>query len=701
MDLENWKRLIKQVIGPGEFRQIALAFLHEHYRVSIVDTDGKGDRNIDAWIVLSPEPRVRIPAQFHAGKSQSWDQKLQGEVAALHASREAMPAEDPRRQDLLRLKFVCTQETDKTVAERRIEDLRTAYGISVEIFDAGAIASAALQNRGRLLQLLAECLPGATTDTAELPPSAREQLLRAFAFFHPQPAKFRADVAKSAIGTVLQRAATPMPRTSVLSEAAKLLNHGSASPLLERAIEHLQLEHCLVIEEPELSISPAFAAMTATAMKIAAADERDLHGKCVQALEPLLAKGTHHRGQRAARAVDAVFGDLGLLVRASVIESAVSPWVPRSVALTRRGSELQQRWRALERRLAAELDLDEQGLRQALTAVVTVVAAAPFAHNLAAAELFLRLTEFDADELPKALGPRANLRIVLDASICLPMFCACYDRPAPSWQTSLAADTLYRVLRSRGATVLVPSPYVEEMAAHLCKAWAFVDLIETQPELERSQNFFVAHYCAARGEHRSSAEFREFLTACGAGKPALEQWQQKRQIREAERTLASNLEEYGLQVVDVEVRDDDPRLADEPARDPILVRHDRAVVRWLGEQPAGTALCTADRWLQAVLGKLDITAADSAAMTDLLGLLRPSDAPLPFLTPLAIAQTLTEDHRQLAAAVWDELVALEGLKLADWKLRDRAKKFHKSWLAGHENTSGLSAEWLRFRDVPA
>lgn len=699
MNIDDWKRLVKQIVGPVEFREIALEFLHAHFHVPVHDTDGKGDGGIDAWIVLSAEPLLRMPAQFHAGKAHPWDQKLEEDVAKLHAAREALPADDAKRNDLRCLNFVCSQETDKTHAGRTVFRLLQRYEITVQIFDAGTIVSAAVQSRGRLLQLLAERLPGAPSDARKVLPSAREQVIRAFAFFHPNPAKFRWEVAKSVLGTVLQRAAGRMTRERLLAEASMLLHQGVPPLLLERALRNLQHEQLIVVEEPEVSIHPAFGAMTTTALRIADADEEGLREQCAAVLEPFLAKGTHHREVRARRAVDTIFGDLGLLVRTAVADRALSPLDPRALPQGRRDDETRQRWRAVEGRLAAELALDERGLRDAFAALVGVVAASPFAQSLAAAELFLQLTEYDAEDIPQVLGLKAPVRIALDASIALPMLCALYDRPALDWQTSLAAHALHQSLRSRGAGIVVPSLYVEEMAAHLIKAWEFEGLVETTPELARSRNFFVAHYCSTRGDDRCAAEFRRFLSACGAERPAAEQWQQKAQLRRAERELTARLMDYAIETAIVEMRLDDHKLPGEPTtRDDKVIRHDRAVVRWLVDEAPGTALCTADRWLQGVLGKRDVTAIDSAAMTDLLQLLRPLGATSRLLTPLAIAQTLTEEHRVLAAAIWDELVALEGAGLVDWELHERAKAFHARWVASQETTAELSAAWLQFRD---
>lgn len=693
MNLDEWVDLLKNVIGPGEFRPIAIEFLRNYYGGAIQYADGTGDGGVDAWVILNSEPSVRIPAQFHAGRGEPWDHKLSADVEVLRGFRERLAPDDPRRLDLSRVLFVCTQSPSALKVEELNAELQRAHGFSIQVFDARAIASSAIQTRGPLLDLLAQRLPGAGERAERELPDARDEMLLAFAFFHTQPTKYRWEVSKSAIATILHRNPGGMPQARLLDEAATLLRLSPPQPLLARALRNLEREQKVVLDGDAVRASPTLAQRTLTTLTIAATDEDKLRRQCEAALEPLLPKGVHHRTERARRAVAAIFGDLGVLVRNSVAERALG---------ARTDAEL-HRWQAIERRLANELTLDRSGVERAFGALVRVVADSPFARSLAAAELFLRITEHDADELARVLETPSPLRVVLDASIAMPMLCALYDLRASDWETSVAAHTLYGSLRGRGARLVVPSVYIEEIAAHLMKARAFAHIVETEAELERSRNFFVAHFCSTRelGEARSVAEFHRFLAAFGAPRacpgPGPSQVRERRRI---EHELTRILGRYGIEVADVLGRADDPELVGEPCREGVLLRHDRAVVRWLTEpETAGMLLCTADRWLQGVLSDYGVVALDSAALADLFELVRPAGTSRGLLTPLAIAQTLAEEDRVLAASVWDEIVALEDLRLADWRLIERAREFRTRWLAGQRDPSSLSTEWLAFRDA--
>ena len=89
---------------------------------------------------------------------------------------------------------------------------------------------------------------------------------------------------------------------------------------------------------------------------------------------------------------------------------------------------------------------------------MTAIAKEPFAKSLASAELFLRLTEHDAQELARALSGSSQ-HVLLDTTIALPMMCALFDEPVPTWKTSFAAHQPYHSLRARGARPVVASAH--------------------------------------------------------------------------------------------------------------------------------------------------------------------------------------------------------------------------------------------------
>jgi hypothetical protein len=694
---DEWVDLIKTTIGPPEFKGIGLEFLREHFSRAVLYTDGKGDGGVDAWVVLQSEPQVRLAGQFHAGKSQEWDAKLEGDLRAFCAYRDSLREDDVARQDFKRLFFVTSQVTDATYVELRTQELFDTWAVRVTVCDARAIAALALENKAGLWRLLARRVPGYDA-TATPTLSARDEALLAFSFFHEEPAKYRWAVAKSAIATVLHRHAGELPRAELAAQSASLLQLAETPRLIERSLRDLCSEELIEIDGDTVRAKAALLESTRASLTLASDEQKRLRARCVEVLEPLVPKGRHRRNEVATRAVGAIFDDLGLLVQSPIAEQVLYAVDPSKQPRSRYERDAFVRWKSAVLRVEQELGADEQGHR-CLEAVVREIAASPFAKSLAAAELFLRLTEHDAPELTQALTASSQC-VLLDSSVALPMVCALFDQPVVSWKTSLAASELHGALRSRGTRCVVPSVYLEEMAAHLLNARAFAEVIESESDLERSHNYFVAHFCSLRGGARTEREFTQFLGDFGAPRATTMSWPDER--RRVEHALRAILTRYGIEVERVDEGADDPKLPGEPTkRDAVLLRHDRAVVRelqrWSKAAPRWL-VCTADGWLRTVLNERDIVAVDNIGLADLLELVRPDDTPRPLLSPLELASSIGEQEREQAGSVWDAIVAIEGSALRDRELVRRAREFRAAWLTGRGDLD-LANAWQHFRDT--
>jgi len=311
----------------------------------------------------------------------------------------------------------------------------------------------------------------------------------------------------------------------------------------------------------------------------------------------------------------------------------------------------------------------------------------------------MRLTEHDAHEYQQAL--EVSDRVMIDTSIALPMICARFDEPVTDWPTSAAALDLHALLLDRGVRCVLPSVYLEEVAAHLLNARSFADIVEEEG-LERSKNYFVAHYCSKRplgGALRSRSDFLAFLGDFGARPARGDPWLDER--RRAERSLQDIFLRYSFDVEPIDEGDHDPKLRDEPPRDALLIRHDRAVVRTLrdgaGKGGKPWLVCTADGWLRGVFNDLEVVALDGVGLVDLLSLVRSSrgrDEPLN--SPLELASMLGEQEREEAAQVWETIVKLDSERLTDRELIRKARSFRESWLA--RPGDNVEEAWRRHRD---
>jgi hypothetical protein len=688
MHVDEWTRLVKQV-GPSRFKALAVAFLREHFRRPVVYTDGTGDGGVDAWVVLSEEPLQRRAVQMFAGESD-WVSKLEGDVRKLVELRKILPPE--RAADTRSLLFLCTQTPSAVKFEQVAEHLRATYDVAVRNFDARAIAGQALDKR-TVFELLSRELPAwGAKQTERL--GAHDEALLAFSLFHEAPSKFRWAVAKAAVATVLHRDGECEAET-LAAKAGDILGLAEARTLIERTVRNLANEQLVTRNGSLVAASDALTNRTKGTLACAESDRLTLVANCQKELEGSFPKGTHHRDHRAKALAEGIVEDLGVLVRSSTV-GAVAPHIASASKVQR---DTQERTRKLRDRLESELE--PTLATKALDQLIKVAAADPFARRLAEAELFVRLTRVEASELAQALQSD-RLRVMLDASVAMPLICAKYDRVAESWPVSVAASALHQVLTSRGATIIVPSVYREEIAVHLRNASNYAAAVGRESALARSGNYFVAHYCSTRGEEEQPSDgFLRFLEGFGGSpSPRLDEKEKRLAI---ERELTKVFLRYDIVVEAVDERDADAPLAGEPKRSDVLLRHDRAVVRTLASAEADTVLCTADTWLQATCADREILAVDSAALADLLGLVRPVQTPHPLVSPLALGAIFGDDQRTAAASVWDAIVSIEG-EAFDHELVLRAKAFRNEWLerrktAPHEaHDAALRDAWMTYRE---
>lgn len=702
MNLDEWVDLVKNTVGATEFNAIGVAFLRDRFGLAVQYTDGTGDGGVDAWVVLQSEPRVRAAAQFHAGKSEAWDKKLADDIVTFCAYRDSLAGDEPARQDFDHLYFVCTQTPSATAVALVARRIRAEHSVSVEVFDARAIASLAVQSHGGLWRLLAQRVPGYETHSRPLT-DPRDEALLAFSFFHDDPHKFRRAVARSALATVLHQRSGECARTVLLEESERLLRVSSPSRLVRYALRDLSSEQLVESDDDPIRATPALTNSTRASLALAASNKNALRETCVAAIGPLVPTGTHHRADVAQRTVDAVLGDLGVLVQYPIADEVLFAVDPSKQPRTRYEREAFKRWKTAASRVASELGRDTG--HDVLDALVTAIANDPFAKSLATAELFLRLAEYDAQEFERALSASSQ-HVLLDTTIALPMMCALFDEPVPAWKTSFAAHELYDSLRARGARPVIASAHVEEIASHLLNARGFADAIELEFDLSRSRNFFVAHFCSLRAGDRSSGRtrdnFLEFLRDFGvpSANPR-HSWQDLRSL--VEQNVRSIVDRYSIEVADVsEFRTDVP-LPNEPVREDTVLRHDRAVVSALqqwSKRSVQWLVCSADVWLRGALNEREIVALDSVGLVDLLELVRPTKTARTLLSPIDLASSIHEQEREAAAAVWDAIVRTERENLRDREIVRKARAFRDVWLAARRNIDGeVSDAWASFRDT--
>jgi hypothetical protein len=233
-------------------------------------------------------------------------------------------------------------------------------------------------------------------------------------------------------------------------------------------------------------------------------------------------------------------------------------------------------------------------------------------------------------DIYRALGGRSDVTMVLDTSVALPMLFGLEFRAVTS-RYSLGASTLSEVCRAHTIPMLVPRPYVNEMASHGLKAIEFLESYDALPDdikpfLRGSGNAYLSHYSHVHTALLASGtnlSLNDFLSAFGISKGA--------SIRKVENRIISLLEAHGFTIgmtsyYDSDVRD---RIAEAKSKyeSKIIIEHDAAVcTNLINDSAKGYILATWDKVMIDIVQGLARVYADSPSrVTDFLALIEGVD----------------------------------------------------------------------------
>ncbi|WP_294250345.1 hypothetical protein [uncultured Sphingomonas sp.] len=226
-------------------------------------------------------------------------------------------------------------------------------------------------------------------------------------------------------------------------------------------------------------------------------------------------------------------------------------------------------------------------------------------------------------DIYRALGNRTNLTMVLDTSVALPMLFGLEFKAVTS-RYSVGASTLLEVCRSHEIPMMVPRPYVNEMASHGIRALEFLESYDALPEdlrpfLRGSGNAFLSHFSHIEGAMARSGvklTLSEFLRAFGLTKDV--------SLRRVENRMLSLLESHSINTGMNSYYDADVRLQIADKKSPHeakhILDHDAAVcTNLINDSERGYILATWDKVLIEVVQGLARVYADSPArVTDFL-----------------------------------------------------------------------------------
>jgi hypothetical protein len=488
MRLDSLSRLI-EASDFLSFREIALKCLALKGYREVALTDGWRDGGTDVRTFdLPPNP---TPIAFQITVEWDWKAKLRADARKVKANLK-----------LEHMTLMTSRRVPEAEFHGEAENLWRELGVRVTKIDSQAIASAFFL-AGKSTLVLESVGIEVSGPGAKPARTVRSDAAYSFVFFGKETHRFREAIVESAVISVLAR--NPRcAREKTVAEVATLLalpesQHGQVDAVIDRMLQRGDIH------------GPAATLLLSTGLTDAAQAMEGLRVDQQRQLRKQVAETIARYGRMARpqeEAVEAVMEDLGALLL-DTAKAAISPTRRQVVA-----DPIQNRLRHLHSTLdafgLAALDRDN-----AVAELAALAVNSPLGSQLLAGELFLSIGSAKTPSLIQALGARGTVEILLDASVAIPMVCGLLFRPT-STSFSYGAQHAYSQIGSHGLTMTLPDVYLEEACAHLVAAWRKYEVIaELDPDLERSENAFVANFAGLRAGGGPAIAFSDYVQAFG------------------------------------------------------------------------------------------------------------------------------------------------------------------------------------------
>lgn len=367
----------------------------------------------------------------------------------------------------------------------------------------------------------------------------------------------------------------------------------------------------------------------------------------------------------------------------------------------------------------------EQDAVASFATLATIVANSQFGKRIASVQLYQCILESNSRLLTAALGGSRGLSIFFDTSVFIPMICGALFDPGRDRFGKSAAD-LFELLKDHEFLPILPSIYLEEVAAHLvsaCRDYRY--LLEQDIDIERSTNAFVSHFSSLK--NISGYEALTFSSYVGVFGISLETISETvadaefyrlrdRAIGEIRRIARK----YGFEVKACEGQyfgrvQDRIREAMGSAvnsRAPLLIEHDSKVISFLEEQVSSTddvmVLCTWDR-IHADLnpaGEAGYFVMSPVALIDFLAIGKRGDDYARVSTLSNFADAISESQIVASAHIWDAIARISGSQLSDGEAITSARNFREKYLNEHASLGlvgedDIAKSWIAWRNAKA
>lgn len=617
-------------------------------------TDGPWDRGVDLQVTRGGR-QLRVQAQCKSGGA--WERELKRHIAAM-----------PRQPTTLW--WFTTERVTEATREKLKRELLDPRAITVEWFDGNRIAAIALEHGFADVVLREARLPGPVAIVRR--PTLAERTAYAIAAFSEDAGNLRRSVDDAILLDVLYDSQGRSSLRDLLERTRERLQlHDAAEPRLIGAIERLRQTHRLRGPNGVVELTDEERARITLVRENLDREAIQLRALLAAALDTQV-----HPSAMLEAVVDTLMDEMGLLLLHTGRTLATSGGGP-----TERGHE---RLRQLR------LELKAQGLQDAdkvLGIAVQTAESAPLARHLVTGEVWRLTSNVPRASLLATLGTvglHDPPTVVLDANVAMPMLLGLEYTPPPL-RFFLAANHTWRQATRLGLRLVVPTPWLEEMASQLVDAARYAPIMGEDPDLVGSHNVFVSFY-AALG--RPPDRFLDYLQNLGLPR-GLVSGDFFVARDHAARGIRDLLHEQDIETIPVSTqpqREQQERWdflhraeGKEPPAD-IKARHDLQVVAWLEQPQSGPVLlCTWHQQLHRMANAHGWEPVDPEALGDLLALAADPEEFQPRGLAFACAALHEEDHRR-GAEVWAKIVRIEQERLENGDLRTEARSFKDDWL---------------------
>lgn len=672
MDQETIANHIKN-LSKAKFDALAGLVLRNCYNFIPINVDGIGDGGSDIRLFSdqSDNQIARSIALQMTVQEKAWKDKA---IKDARKSKEKLGA--------TRYFFLSSRAHQQTSLREVENTISTEVGIPATCLGAKELAGFVVEKN--LLREFANAIGLPLDIQTRKRPDRSEVLLHAYISLGADRYDLRDEIYDDSIQIALFDAGEPLSKERLVEQAAALFGeHETLKDRLDRRLDSMLAKRIIKLLDGKLFLSDETTATLAVSSGVYSNELESLSAAQAQILQDRC-----NVGWRPDQSADAAT----LLCRMFMQEQLLSA-EHASVSLSRLG-------------LSKVLGNPEEQLRQSLLTAgvlpgsvdevlaefVEHASITPLVQKLTRAVTFVATEGQDVLKASKVLGAASWSDVVatLDASVAIPFLCSSLFSVTKG-RFSFGSTRCVHTLEKAGASLVIPSVYINEIAAHLCRAGQYPESEVFKDGLVASKNGFVAHYFQLRDEGRNVPEtLKEFVAQFASATKSQKPHDQL--IRAVMAQVQPLLAEYGIVADDIsnigedclrEVQEAYVYKMDEMhrSRAAILVRHDATVLanaRQAIAERAEVRMClTWDSLMIAVAKSLEdcgwVVSPHHAAdiVGDGLGI---SESRLTSLAhQLARARKTPSD---LGARIIDRVVSLGGERLQDWEFRNKLEEFY-------------------------